>query len=98
MLPARRESAAFVRPGIIQLNAVRNKYGHRLDHQVEFNEITAIMEVLGVARAGVEFKTPIDAIEAFAPIACAFLSIPPKHLQDAFTEAFSHIRSSTPSV
>jgi|LGOV01.1.fsa_nt_gb hypothetical protein len=68
MLPQRMSSAAFVRPGIIQLNAVRNKYGHRLNHTVEFGELGAIMEVLSVARSGTSFETPINAIEAFVPI------------------------------
>ncbi len=32
MLPQSRSAAAWVRPGIIQLNTVRNNYGHRLNH------------------------------------------------------------------
>lgn len=81
LLPTRRSSGAFVRPGIIQPNAVRNKFGHRLDHQIDFNEIEAITRALAITRTGVEFNSPVEAIEAFAPVACAFLSIPPKHLQ-----------------
>jgi hypothetical protein len=96
MLPQSRSAAAWVRPGIIQLNTVRNNYGHRLNHSVEFVAIDSIMDVLSVSRIGVEFSTPIDAIEAFAPVACAFLTVPPKNLQEAFIEAFSHVRSSTP--
>jgi hypothetical protein len=96
LLPKGKSSAAFVRPGIIQLNAIRNKYGHRLNHKVEFHEIGAIMDILDVARAGAVFEAPIDTIEAFAPVACAFLSLPPKHLQKAFMKAFSHVHSLTP--
>lgn len=96
LLPTRKSSAAFVRPGIIQLNAVRNKFGHRLKHEIQFHEIEAITSALKIARAGLDFANPIDAIEAFAPIACAFLSIPPKHLQEAFLEAFKHVHSHTP--
>ena len=96
MLPAAKSSASFVRPGIIQLNKVRNKFGHELNHTVEDHEVTAIMQVLEIARRGATFKTPIDAIEAFAPVACAFLSIPPKHLQEAFVKAFKHVQSHQP--
>lgn len=96
LLPSTKSGAAFVRSGIIQLNSVRNKYGHRLNHTVEFQEIEAILEVLSVARAGATFETPVQAIEAFAPVACAFLSVPPAHLQEAFMEAFSHIHSFSP--
>lgn len=96
LLPTRNSSAAFVRPGIIQLNTVRNKFGHRLNHEIQPHEIEAIINALDIARPGVDFSTPLDAIEAFAPIACAFLSIPPKHLQEAFLEAFKHVRSYDP--
>ena len=95
MLPQSKVGAAWVRPGIIQLNAVRNKYGHQLDHTVNFPDISAIMEVLAVSRSGQEFTTPIDAIEAFAPVACAFLAVPPQHLSDAFAQAFSYVHTAT---
>lgn len=95
LLPKSKSSAAFVRAGVIQLNLVRNRYGHRLNHDTKFSEIGAMMEVLSVARAGVTFKTPIEAIEAFVPVACAFL-LPPKHLQEKFLEAFGHIHSISP--
>lgn len=96
MLPKSRVAAAWVRPGIVQLNNVRNKYSHNLDHDVDFNAIGAIMEVLSVSRPGYEFITPLDAIEAFAPVACAFLTVPPQHLSDAFSKAFRHMHTATP--
>lgn len=97
LLPRSRSSAAFVRPGIIQLNTIRNKLGHRLNHTIESHEISAIYEVLKVARSGVLFASQPDAIEAFAPIACAFLAVPPPELQQLFMEAFAHVRSYDPS-
>jgi hypothetical protein len=97
LLPQSKSSAACVRPGIIQLNAVRNKFGHRLNHKIESHEISAIYEVLRVARSGVNFASPVDAIEAFAPVACAFLSVPPAELQQLFMEAFAHVRSYEPT-
>lgn len=96
MLPRSGSSAAWVRPGILELNAVRNQYGHRLDHTVDFPAIRAIMDILSVARSGFEFRNPIEAIEAFAPVACAFLSVPPQHLSEAFTEAFRYVHTATP--
>jgi hypothetical protein len=96
LLPQFNSSAAFVRPGIIQLNAVRNKFGHRLNHAIEHHEISAIYEVLQIARSGIQFPSQVEAIEAFAPIACAFLTVPPPHLQQIFMEAFANIRSYEP--
>lgn len=96
LLPQTKSSAAFVRPGIIQLNAVRNKFGHRLNHTIESHEISAIYEVLQIARSGIQFSSQVEAIEAFAPIACAFLAVPPPELQELFMEAFAKIHSYQP--
>ncbi|MDV3459231.1 hypothetical protein RZN05_19700 [Sphingomonas sp. HF-S4] len=91
LLPNSGDSAAFVKPGIKQLNGVRNKFGHSLDYQVRRADLRAVYAVLEVARQGEEFRDPIEAIEAFAPIACAFLSMPSEGLQDAFADAFRHV-------
>lgn len=96
LLPSKRSSASLVKPGIHQLNAIRNKFGHRLDHKIEPYQLSAIFEVLAIARPGVSFAEPVDAIEAFAPVACAFLSIPPKHLEEVFVEAFTAVSSHEP--
>lgn len=96
LLPAQGSSAAAVRPGILQVNSVRNKFGHRLNHLVERHEISAVLEVLASARRGSTFSSEVEAIEAFAPVACAFLSVPPPHLQQLFLQAFANVRSYEP--
>ena len=93
LLPDAASSAAFVKPGVLQLNAIRNKFGHTLDFEIEPQQLSAIYEVLSVARSGTDFPSAVDAIEAFCPVACAFLSVPPKHLQELFMEAFSHVHT-----
>lgn len=98
LLPSRGSSAAAVRPGILQVNSVRNKYGHRLNHEIERHEISAVLEMLRTARPGVDFASEVEAIEAFAPVACAFLSVPPPELQELFVEAFQNVRSHEPMV
>jgi len=98
LLPQSGSSASFVRPGILQLNAVRNKFGHRLNHTIEGHEISAVHEALAVARRGVTFAAAVDALEAFGPVACAFLSVPPKHLQGLFVQAFKRVQSNDPFV
>jgi hypothetical protein len=94
LLPHKNEAVSWVRPGIIQLNAVRNRLGHSLDYTPEPHDISAIYECLRIARKGTAFESPVAAIEAFAAIACAFLSIPPKHLQQVFWKAFRGVKSS----
>lgn len=98
LLPSKNSSAAFVRPGIIQLNTVRNRFGHRINHEIQQLEVSAILQTLEVARPGNSSTSLVEAIEAFAPVACAFLSIPPRHLQKLFMEAFSHVQSHTPGA
>lgn len=98
LLPSRRSSAAFVRPGIIQLNGVRNKFGHQIDQAIDNHNLSAIYEALRHARPDIRFATHIDAIEAFAAVACAFLSVPPRHLQELFMNAFRNVRSYDPAV
>lgn len=98
LLPSRRSSAAFVRPGIIQLNTIRNKFGHEINHSIEDHNMSAIYEVLRYARPNFQFESQIEAIEGFAAVACAFLSVPPKHLQGLFMKAFAEIRSFNPPV
>lgn len=96
LLPSKGSSSAAVRPGILQVNAVRNKFGHRLNHAIEQHEISAVHEMLSLARRGLHFADAVQAIEAFAPVACAFLSVPPEHLQKAFVDAFAQVRSHEP--
>lgn len=98
LLPSRRSSAAFVRPGIIQLNAVRNKLGHEVEYSIEHHHLSTVYEVLRYARPTIKFMSHIEAIEAFAAVACAFLSVPPRHLQELFINAFAGLRSFNPAV
>ncbi|MCY0858093.1 hypothetical protein [Cupriavidus sp. D39] len=93
LLPAKQASAATVRPGIIQLNRIRNRFGHSLDPSIPQQDVSAMEELLRLARPGVAFPTAVDVIEAFAPVACAFLSVPPPQLQELFARAFMHVQS-----
>jgi hypothetical protein len=92
MLPATASTAAFVKPGILRLNAVRNKFGHSIEADLEQLQLHAIIDVLNVARKGVRFTSNIDRIEAFTTISCTFLMVPPPHLKDVFMKAFSQVR------
>lgn len=96
IIPRAGESASFVRPGIIQLNKIRNKFSHDLSSSIQKHDISAIYEVLTIARRKSTFDDPIEAIEAFTPIACAFLSLPPPELQKVFIEAFTSISTYDP--
>jgi hypothetical protein len=80
--------AAWVKGAIQNVNAVRNKFSHTLTPRIEWGAINNVIDVLKIARKGIIYKDPIDAIEAFAPVACAFLIEAPSskrtHLEQLF--------------
>lgn len=92
LLPTQGSSAAFVRPGILRLNKLRNDVGHSLGREPDFDGLGPIQEVLRIARSGVAFGSPIEAIEGFATVACTWLIVPPRQHQQLFAEAFSEVR------
>jgi len=92
LLPSSESSAAFVKPGILELNSIRNKFGHRINASIANRDLNAINEVLRIARRGTKFPGAIEKIEAFTTIACTFLVIPPPALRQAFVEAFSEVK------
>ncbi len=65
--------AAWVKGAIQNVNTVRNKFSHTLTPRIEWGAINNVIDVLKIARKGIVYKDPIDAIEAFASVACAFL-------------------------
>lgn len=69
--------AAFVKSAILNVNAVRNKFSHTLTPKIEWGAINGVTDVLKIARKGGVYSDPVDAIEAFAPVACAFLIYAP---------------------
>lgn len=93
LLPVAGSAAAFVRPGVLRLNAIRNTFGHRLNTDLSQVTLEGINEVLGVARSGVDFPDALSRIEAFSAVACAFLMPAPPQLQTVFIEAFHAVRS-----
>jgi len=82
------QAQAFVKPGILQFNAVRNKFGHQLNFAVDPEQLSAIYEVLSIARRGAQFASPVDALQAFCPVACAFLAVPPPHIRNCLWRHF----------
>lgn len=92
LLPIEASSAAFVRPGILRLNKLRNNIGHELGREPTFDELGPILETLSIARSGIKFASPVEAIEAFTTVACTWLIVPPREHQQLFEEAFSEVR------
>jgi len=92
LLPDTGSAAAFVKLGVLELNTIRNRFGHTLEANIAPEQLRAINQVLDVAREGINFETSIERIEAFTTVACTFMVIVPPNLQDIFMSAFSEIR------
>ena len=92
LLPNGRAAAAFVKPGILRLNTIRNKFGHYVATTLTFDDLGAMTEVLRIARPDVLVPSPVDAVEAFTAVACAFLLVPPPKLQEVFADAFEELQ------
>lgn len=92
LIPNERESATFVKQGILTLNTVRNKLAHNLSAEVQIKDILPIVAVLHYARPKENFTDPYSAIEAFTAVACAFLIVSPPELQHAVVQAFQSFR------
>ena len=92
LLPDRATAAAFVKPGIVRLNKIRNKFTHSLGAELSDADLSSIRTVLAIARPGVAFESPVEAIEAFTTLACTFLIVAPPDLQQVFAEAFGAVQ------
>ena len=92
LLPSQRTAASFVKPGVLGLNTIRNRFGHTLDTEIREQDLGAINEVLAIARRGVAFADAIQRLEAFTTVACTFLIVAPPKLQAVFMDAFSEVR------
>ncbi|HEV7437688.1 MAG TPA: hypothetical protein VGO22_22910 [Pseudorhizobium sp.] len=92
MLPSVGSAAAFAKPGILEVNSIRNKYAHNIGYDLNQASMEAVNEVLRLSRPEVDFDTRVDQIEAFTATACAFLSAPLSGLREVYEHAFKNIR------
>lgn len=95
LLPNAGSAAAFVKPGILKLNSIRNRFGHTLAPRLRVEELGAINEALATARPNLQGGV-IERVEAFTTVAATFLIIPPPNLQELFMRAFREIRVNAP--
>ena len=95
LLPNRASAAAFVKPGIIELNRIRNLFCHTLGVELSDHHLGRIRTVLDIARPGVAFGSPVETIEEFTRVACTLLIPQPEELRQIAIDAFStvHVRT-----
>jgi hypothetical protein len=91
LLPDQNENVAFVKPGILELNAVRNKLAHALNSDIQKFQVPKMTAVLEIARKGIEFPDPVAKIEVFTAVACTFLLASPEDIDLLFTRVFREV-------
>jgi hypothetical protein len=91
LLPKKGTSAAIVRPGILQINKIRNKFSHDFNASVSEQDISSLLPIIEVARPKLKKASIVRKIEGFTTVACTWLIVTPLELEDVFQRAFSHI-------
>lgn len=82
LIPSRAPQAWKLRPAILDLNKIRNKFGHRIDHELISEDMCNIYASLAHWMPGEQFATHIDAIENFVVAVCSCFAIHSPELKD----------------
>jgi hypothetical protein len=93
LLPNAGSPASFVKPGILTVNRIRNRFSHDPKATLSDVDLGPIADALMVMRPDVKFSDPIQQIEEFAAAACAFLIVSPSSIRGKIEEAFAHFRA-----
>jgi hypothetical protein len=93
LISVRDTRVAFVKPGIIELNRIRNKFAHNLKAELSLNSMDEMLKVLKIARKGKEYKDPLEVIIDFSTVASTFLIVNTEEIDLLFQEIFDAIRN-----
>lgn len=88
LLPLSDIRVAFIKPGLKQLNRIRNKFSHNLGATITINDLNEMLKVLSVTRRETKYTDPEQIVEDFTTVACTFLIVSPKEINDLFTKLF----------
>lgn len=93
LVSQRDTRAAFIKPGIIELNRIRNKFGHNLGAELTLNDQKEMLEVLKVARQGKTYEEPLEVINDFSTVASTFLIVNPEEIDVLWQEIFESLQN-----
>ncbi len=91
LLPTNDHRVAFIKDGLKELNKVRNRFSHNLGAKIEMTDLTKMIEVLSITRKENKYTDPHVVIEEFTTVACTFLIVSPKEIDDLFTKLFKEL-------
>ena len=91
LLPEHGLPPALIKPGILKLHSIRNRFAHNLSSNVSSDELASMTNVMRIARPEVDGLGPTSIIESFTTLACTFLLVTPPHLEEVFARAFRDV-------
>ena len=91
LLPEHGSAPAIIKPGLLKLNKIRNRFAHSLDAEVSVDELSSMTEILRMSGRNTENIDAIDTIETFTILACTWLLVSPPHLEELFERAFRNV-------
>lgn len=91
LLPSGNPKVEWILPGIKNINAIRNKFGHDIEARVELQDLNDCIHVLSVARRNKKYVEPSEIIEDFTVVSCTWLIVDSR-IDQIFSEAFSRVK------
>ena len=95
LLPDRGFPPMLVKPGLLKLHQIRNRFAHNLDSNVSVKELQSMTEIMQISGRETEDIEAIALVESFTTLACAFLIVTPPHIEDVFARATAHLYFNT---
>ncbi|MHC0441418.1 hypothetical protein [Flavobacterium sp. 3-210] len=93
LISVRDTRVAFVKPGIIELNRIRNKFAHNLKAELSLNTMNEMLSVLKIARKGKMYDNPLEVVMDFSTVASTFLIVDTDEINLLFQEIFDAIKN-----
>ena len=91
LLPEHGAPPVIIKPGLLLLNKIRNRFAHNLHANVSVDELQLMTDVLAISNRSTDDLSAVEAIELFATLACTWLLVPPPHLEELFAIAFRNV-------
>ena len=91
LLPDRGYPPMLIKPGLVKLHQIRNRFAHKLNARVVVEELDSMTGIMQISGRKTEDIAAISLVESFTTLACTFLLVAPAHIEDAFARATSHL-------
>ena len=91
LLPECKAPTAILKPGLLKLNQIRNKFAHDLCSDLSIDDLRPMLYILEVSGRRPDNIDVISSIESFTTLACTWLLRPPSHLEEVFARAFRNL-------